>query len=122
LPVLGYGVFGDGFQCCRWFEVDGVWLILSLIFGFVRWVSMGFGVGFRSFLVGLWFAVGCRVAHGGLRGGSRWWFPFLVDSGGFGVGFFFFFFFFFTPNTQCKIFVGLFSYNANKHWKNNHFP
>jgi hypothetical protein len=91
LLVLGYGVSGDGFQCCRWFEVDGVWLILSLIFGFVQWISMSFGVGFRLFLVGVWLAVGCRVAYGGLRDGSRWWFPFLINSGGFGCVFFFFF-------------------------------
>ncbi len=59
-----YGVSGDGFWCCRWFEVDGVWLILSLIFGFVRWVSVGFG----SISVGVWLVVGCRVAHGGFMG------------------------------------------------------
>ena len=59
-PVMGFGVAGG-------FEVDGIWLILSLIFGFVRWVSVGFG----SISVGVWLAVGCKVAHGGLRGGSR---------------------------------------------------
>ena len=69
---------------------------------------MGFGVGFRSFLVGVWLAVGCKVAHGGLRDGSQWWFPFLIDSDGFGC-FFFFFFFNVASNTQFKIFVGLFS-------------
>ena len=65
MPVFGYGVSSDGFQCCQWFEVDGVWLILSLIFGFVQWVSMGFEVGFGSISVG-------GLAHGGLQGGSRW--------------------------------------------------
>ena len=87
---MGYGVSGDGFRCCWWFEVDGVWLILSLIFGFVRWVSMGFGVGFRSFSVGVWFAVGCRVAHGG--GFHFWSIPVVL-------GVVFFFFFNFAPNT-----------------------
>ncbi len=94
LSVLGYGVAGDGFRCCRCLEVDGVWLILSLIFGFVQWVS----VGFRSISVGVWLAVGCRLARGGLRGGSRW--VCRVARGGgshfwsipvvLGVGFFFF--------------------------------
>jgi hypothetical protein len=67
LPVLGYGVSGDGFRCCRWVEVDGVWLILSLILGFVQWLSVGCGVG--------------RSGSGG----------FLVDSGGVGVWVFFYF-------------------------------
>jgi hypothetical protein len=29
-------------------EVDGVWLILSLLMGLVQWVSVGCGVGFWS--------------------------------------------------------------------------
>ena len=33
---------------------------------------MGFKVGFGSISVGVWLAVGCKVAHDGLRGGSRW--------------------------------------------------
>jgi hypothetical protein len=65
LPVLGYGVSGDGFRCCRWFEVDGVWLILSLIF----WsCAVGIG-GLRS---GFWVNFSGGLARGGLRGGSRW--------------------------------------------------
>ena len=68
MSVLGYGVAGDGFRCCRCLEVDGVWLILSLIFRFVQWVLVGFG----SISVGVWLAVGCRLARGRLRGGSRW--------------------------------------------------
>jgi hypothetical protein len=73
LPVLGYGVSGDGFRCCWWFEVDGVWLI----FAFVRW---GCGVGFR-------------VGFGGFRGGSGivGWVSGVSRWGGFrgggGVGF-----------------------------------
>ena len=95
LPVLGYGVSGDGFRCCWWFEVDGVWLILSLIFAFVRWVSTDFGVGFGSISVG-------GLAHGGLRGGSRWWFPVLVDSGGLRCGFVLFFCFMLLQTHNVK--------------------
>ena len=72
LPVLGYGFAGDGFNCCRWVEIDGIWLIWSLIFGFVQWVSVGCGVGFGLISVGVWLAVGCGVACGGLWGGFGW--------------------------------------------------
>ena len=109
---MGYGVSGDGFQCCRWFEVDGVWLILSLIFGFVRWVSMGFKVGFGSISVGVWLAVGCKVAHGGFVE----WLAVVVSTIGrirqFWMWVFFCFFvflFYVAPNTQCKIFIRSFS-------------
>ena len=77
LPALGYGVSGDGFRCCRWVEVDGVWLILSLILGFVQWLSVGCGVG--------------HSGSGGFFGRFRWcW----------GVGFFliFNFYFYIAPN------------------------
>ena len=33
-------------------------------------IMVVFGVGFGSILVGVWLAVGCGVAHDGLRGGS----------------------------------------------------
>ena len=45
---------------------------------------MGFGVGFGSIFVGVWLAVGCRVARGG---GSHFWsIPVVL-----GVGFLLFF-------------------------------
>ena len=72
LSVFGYGFAGDGFNCCRWVEIDGIWLFWSLIFGFVQRVSVGCGVGFGLISVGVWLAVGCGVACGGLRGGFGW--------------------------------------------------
>jgi hypothetical protein len=106
LPVLGYGFAGDGFNCCRWVEIDEIWLIWSLIFGFVQRVSVGCGVGFGLILVG-------GLARGGLRGhlwwvagwvwvvGTwQWWFLF----GGFrwvlGVGFFFVLFYVAPNNVE----------------------
>ena len=67
LPVMVLGVAGGP-----------VWLILSLVVGFVQWVSVGYEVGHGGFLWGVWLAVGrgglrgvswCGVARGGLR----WW-------------------------------------------------
>jgi hypothetical protein len=78
LSVLGYGFAGDGFNCCRWVEIDGIWLIWSLIFGCVQWVLVGCGVGFRLISVGVWLAVGCGVARGGLRGGFQGGFGWLA--------------------------------------------
>jgi hypothetical protein len=106
LPGLGYGFAGDGFNCCRWVEIDEIWLIWSLIFGFVQRVSVGCGVGFGLILVG-------GLARGGLRGhlwwvagwvwvvGTwQWWFLF----GGFrwvlGVGFFFVLFYVAPNNVE----------------------
>ncbi len=68
LSVLDYGTFGDGFRRCWWVEIDGIWLILSLILGFVQWVSVGCGVGFWLVPVRVSFV----VDQCGLRGGS-WW-------------------------------------------------
>ena len=63
--MMGLIVAGDGFNCCRWVEIDGIWLIWSLIFGFVQWVSVGCRVGFGSISVGVWLTVGCGVGFGG---------------------------------------------------------
>ena len=43
--------------------------------------------------------VGCGVDFGVGCGGWQWWFPFLVDSGGFGCGFFVVVLFYVAPNT-----------------------
>ena len=72
-------------------------------------VYSGIMVVFGSISMGVSLAVGCRVARGGLWGGSWWWFPFLVDFGGFGCEFFFVVLFYVAPNTQCKICFGAFS-------------
>jgi hypothetical protein len=45
-----------------------IWLILSLVVGFMQWVLVGYEVGQGGFLWGVWLAVG----RGGLRGVS-WW-------------------------------------------------
>ena len=86
LSILCYGFAGDGFNCCRWVEIDGIWLFWSLIFGFVQRVSVGCGVGFGLISVGVWLAVGCGVGLGGWHLAVV--VPFLVDSGGFGCSFF----------------------------------
>uniref|UniRef100_A0A2N9GF68 Uncharacterized protein n=1 Tax=Fagus sylvatica TaxID=28930 RepID=A0A2N9GF68_FAGSY len=52
LPVMVLGVIAGP-----------IWLILSLVVGFVQWVSMGYEVGHGGFLWGVWLAVG----RGGLR-------------------------------------------------------
>jgi hypothetical protein len=67
---MGYGFVGDGFNCCRWVEIDGIWLIWSLIFGFVQW----------SRWVAFWVDFGGGLARDGLRGGSRW--VWVARSGG----------------------------------------
>jgi hypothetical protein len=51
LPVMVLGVAGGP-----------VWLILSLVVGFVQWVSVGYEVGHGGFLWGVWLAVG-RGGH-----------------------------------------------------------
>ena len=66
LPVMVLGVAGGP-----------VWLILSLVVGFVQWVSVGYEVGHGGFLWGVWLAV-CR---GGLRGVS-WWVCGVAHGGG----------------------------------------
>jgi hypothetical protein len=125
LSVLGYGVAGDGFRCCRCLEVDGVWLILSLIFGFVQWVSVGFG----SISVGVWLAVGCRLARGGLRGGS-WWVCRVAHGGGshfwsipvvLGVGFFLLFCFKLLQTHNVNYFLEHFP-RMQTNTKKNYFP
>ena len=91
---MGLIVAGSRLWFCRWVEIDEIWLIWSLIFGFVQQVSVGCEVGFGLISVGVWLAVGCGwlvVGCGVGLGGWQWWFPFLVDSGGFGCGFFFLF-------------------------------
>ncbi len=105
---MGYGFVGDGFNCCRWVEIDGIWLIWSLIFGFVQWSRWVAGWVLGRFQWGFgsrWFAGWVMVG----LGGSQWWFPFLVDSDGFGGGFFVVVLFYVAPNTQCRIFSGAFS-------------
>ena len=64
----------------------------------------GFGVGFRLISVGVWLAVGCGVGFGGWQ----WWFPFLVDSGGFGCVFFFFFCFTLLQTHNVNYFPSIF--------------
>ena len=86
LPVLGYDFASDGFNCCRWVEIDEIWLIWSLIFSFMERVSVGCGVGFGLISVGVWLAVGCGVDLGGWH--LAMVVPFLVDSGSFGCGLF----------------------------------
>ena len=54
-----------------------VWLILSLVVGFVQWVSVGYEVGHGGFLWGVWLVVG----RGGLRGIS-WWVCGVAHGGG----------------------------------------
>ena len=94
--VLGYGFAGDGFHCCRWVEIDGIWLIWSLIHGFVQWVSVGFGL----ISVGVWLTVGCGVGHDGFG-----WLAVVISIfGGFrwvlGVGFFFVLFYVAPNNVE----------------------
>ena len=106
--MMGLIVAGDGFNCCRWVEIDGIWLIWILIYGFVQWVSVGCGVGFGLISVGVWLTVGCGVGHGGfgwlavvisIFGGFRW----------FWVWVFIVALFYVAPNKQYRIFFETFS-------------
>ncbi len=62
-------------------------------------------VGFGSISMGVSLAVGCRVARGGLWGGSWWWFSFLVNFGGFGCEFFSLFCFMLLQTHSVKYFL-----------------
>ena len=106
LPVLGYGVSGDGFRCCRWFwswwdlvdfEFD-FWFCAVGLSGF--WVDFGGGLACGRLQGGSRWVAGWLTV--GLWGGSRWWFPFLVDSGGFGCGYFLFFCFLLLQTHNIK--------------------
>ena len=68
----------------------------------------GFGVGFRLISVGVWLAVRCGVGFGVGLGGWQWWFPFLVDSGGFGCVFFFLFCFTLLQTHNVNYFPSIF--------------
>jgi hypothetical protein len=60
-----------------------LWDLIDLEFNF-WFCAVGLG-GLRG---GFWVDFGGGLARGGLWGGSRWWFSFLVDFGGFGCRFF----------------------------------
>jgi hypothetical protein len=73
------------------------------------WVSGGFG----------WLAVvGCGVG----LGGWQWWFPFLVDSGGFGCGFFLLFCFTLLQTHNVEYFLEHFPRMQTSTEKKNYFP
>jgi hypothetical protein len=69
LSVMGLGVANGA-------KIDGVWLILCLVLGFVQWVLVGCGMGHGGFLWRVSLAVGQGVSWwvcGVARGGSQWW-------------------------------------------------
>jgi hypothetical protein len=110
--MMGLIVAGFGLWFCRWVKIDGIWLIWSLIFGFVQWVSVGCGIGFGLILVGVLLVMGFEVARGGLRGGFRWLVVVVPIFGGFWwfwVWVFFFVLFYVTSNTPYRIFSEAFS-------------
>ena len=57
----------SGFWYCWWVKVNGVWLILCLVLGFVQWALVGCRVDHNGFLLGFdlwwsgWVAVGCGL-------------------------------------------------------------